>query len=336
LRYFGLNLSYPTGVVYRYKLGGSDKVWQEVGSRTEAVYTHLRPGEYVFQVEASNGDGIWTSPFNSAPFRILPAFYQTWWFEGLCVFAGILLLWLGITARVRFVAAGIRQRAEERADERIRIARELHDTLLQGVQGLLLSFHAAASKVPSDHESKKALERALATADRVILDGRDRVNRLRSEHLTNGELEPLIETIADDLTSLSKIDFALERTGTRQALNPEILDEIYYIVREALTNSFRHSGASQIVVALDYGKQQFSIVCRDNGRGFDVQELQESKAKGHWGLRGMAERAEKIGGDFDYRSAPAEGVQIRVLLPAIQAYIRPFGFKSIFHRRNAN
>jgi len=336
VRYFGLYLSNPSGVVYRYKLGGSDTSWQEVGSRTEAVYTHLRPGEYDFQVEASNGDGVWTAPFDSTPFRILPAFYQTWWFEGLYVIAGILLLWLGLTARVRFVAAGIRRRAEERADERIRIARELHDTLLQGVQGLLLSFHAAASKVPTDHESKKALERALATADRIILEGRDRVNRLRSERLTDGELESSIETVADDLTGLSKIDFALERTGTRQALNPEIVDEIYYIVREALTNSFHHSGASQVVVAFDYGKQQFSIICRDNGRGFDTHGLQESSTKGHWGLRGMAERAERIGATFDYTSVPGDGVETRLALPASRAYVRAFGIKAIFHEPNRN
>jgi signal transduction histidine kinase len=334
--YFGLNLSNPAGVVYRYMLEGSDTGWQNVGTRAEAVYTHLRPGSYIFHVEASNGDGIWTPPFNSAPFRILPAFYQTFWFEGLCVVAFMLLLWLGLTARLKFVASGIRQRAEERADERIRIARELHDTLLQGIQGLLLSFHAAASKVSGDHESKKALERALALADRVILDGRDRVNLLRSEHLTNGELEPSIETIADDLTGLSKIDFALERTGKRQALNPEFVDEVYYIVREALINSFRHSGASQITVSLDYGEQQFSIVCRDNGRGFDTYEVQESTARGHWGLRGMAERAEKIGANFDYESAPGEGVKIRLVLPASQAYIRAFGFKAIFNRCNWN
>jgi len=334
VRYFGLNLSNPAGVVYRYKLRGSGTGWQEVGRRTEAVYTHLRPGEYVFQVEASNGDGIWTAPINSAPFRILPAFYQTWWFEGLCVVAGMLLLWLGLTVRVGFVAAGIRRRAEERADERIRIARELHDTLLQGVQGLLLSFHAAASKVPADHESKKALERALVTADRIILEGRDRVNRLRSERLTNGDLESSIETVADDLTALSKIDFALERTGTRQELNPAIVDEIYYIVREALTNSFHHSGASQVVVAFDYGKQQFSIICRDNGRGFDTHELQESSTKGHWGLRGMAERAERIDATFDYTSVLGGGVQIRLAVPASQAYVRAFGIKAIFHQRS--
>ena len=336
VRYFGLNLSNPTGVVYRYKLLGSDTSWQEVGSRTEAVYTHLGPGKYLFQVEASNGDGLWTAPLNSATFRILPAFYQTWWFETFCIALAAFLLWLGFSLRVRWVSAAIRSRAEERAEERIRIARELHDTLLQGVQGLLLSFHAAASKVPTEHESKKALEKALASADRIILEGRDRVNRLRSEHLTNDELEPSIEAVADDLTGLSTIDFALERIGTRETLNPEIVDEIYYIVREALTNSFRHSRASRIVVALDYGKHQLSVTCRDDGRGFDSRELQESAVRGHWGLRGMAERAEKIGAEFDCQSAPGEGVQIRIVLPASRAYIRTFGLRALFNHRNGN
>lgn len=331
--YFGANLFAPEKVRYMYWLHGVDKTWQDVGRRTEAVYTHLGPGKYRFEVKAVNGDGVWSAPV-SLSFTVLPTFYQTLWFELLSVVACLMLLWLAFTLRVRYVAAGIRQRAEERANERVSIARELHDTLLQGVQGLLLSFHAAASKVPAEHESRKALERALASADRIILEGRDRVNRLRSEHLTNGELEPSIESVADDLTGLSKIDFALETTGTREALNPDAADEIFYIVREALTNSFRHSDASKIVVRIDYGEHQFNVSCRDDGRGFDMQELQRSEARGHWGLRGMAERAEKIGATFNYQSAPGKGAQIQLVLPASRAYVHKLGLKALFQRHN--
>jgi signal transduction histidine kinase len=335
VHYFGLNLSDPTSVVYRYRLEGSDSSWQDVGTRTEAVYTHLHPGKYIFEAEASNGDGIWTAPFDSVPFRILPAFYQTWWFESVCIFAGALLLWLGLTMRIRYVAAQIKLRAEERANERMRIARELHDTLLQGIQGLLLSFHAAATKVPPESESRRALEKAFVTADRMIVEGRDRIHRLRSQHFDSAELEPAIKTAAAELGSLAQSEFSLTRTGVPRPLRAGVADEIFYIVREALTNSFRHSGASQVAVALDYRKDHFALTCSDNGRGFAADELEQSERRGHFGLHGMAERADRIGAAFDYESAPSEGTRIRIVLEAKRAYSRPPGFQSFFRRHNA-
>src|SRR5262249_23989491 len=162
VKYFGLDLTDPRRVVYRYRLEGPDardSSWQDVGPRTEAAYTYLPHGSYKFQVMASNGNGVWTQPVSSATFTILPHFYERSWVQGLFVLAGVLLAWTAISLRLRYVSAAIRMRAEERADERVRIARELHDTLLQGVQGLLLSFHVAAEKVPADHVSKKALEK---------------------------------------------------------------------------------------------------------------------------------------------------------------------------------
>jgi signal transduction histidine kinase len=332
VQYFGLNLVNPSSVVYRYRLQGYDPEWQNVGNRTEAIYTHLRPGRYTFQVAASNGDGRWTAPVSSAPFVVLPHFYETWWFESLCILLTGFTIWLGLTMRVRFVAERIKMRAEERANERIRIARELHDTLLQGVQGLLMSFHAAAQKIPATHESRLALEKALASADHVILEGRDRVNRLRSNRSPVEELEAAIQELADDLAALSRPEFALERTGTQHALNPEVSEEVYYIAREALTNSYRHSGATRVVAAVDYGKRGLRLELRDNGKGFDKRLLEESETNGHWGFRGMDERAQRIGADFSYRSAPGEGTQVTVVVPASRAYADRLSFHRFFKR----
>jgi ligand-binding sensor domain-containing protein len=334
IRYFGLNLVSPGSVVYRYRLQGYDPEWQDVGSRSEAIYTHLRPGKYTFEVSASNGDGKWTSPLKSASFLVPPTFYQTWWFQSLCVVLIGFVLWLGFTTRVRYVATQIKLRAEERANERIRIARELHDTLLQGVQGLLLNFHAAAQRVPVGHESKQALERALASADRVILEGRDRVNRLRSEHLRDGQLEPSIRELTDELATRSAMQFKLEVTGTQQPLDPEVVDEVYFIAREALANAFRHSGASQVVVALDYDRDRFRLECRDNGHGFSLQGFHEYETNGHWGLRGMSERAQRIGANFNLKSAPGEGARISIVIPAARAYVRNHRWSSWIRRSN--
>jgi signal transduction histidine kinase/ligand-binding sensor domain-containing protein len=332
--YFGANLFAPEKVKYTYWLHGVDKTWQDVGRRTEAVYTHLGPGRYSFEVKATNGEGVWSAPISTS-FTVLPAFHQTIWFAVLCVLAGVLLLWLGLTTRVRYVTAGIRLRAEERANERIRIARELHDTLLQGVQGLLLSFHAAASKVPSEHESKRALERALTRADQIILEGRNRVTRLRSENLTDAELKSLIESVAADLNGVATMNLVVDRTGGSDILQSHVLDEVFCIAREALTNSFRHSAASQIAVALDYQKREFTMTCRDNGRGFDPVSVRATQTNGHWGLRGMAERAENIGAKLSFTSAPDEGTEVHFTIPARLAYVRPRGFWDFFARNTA-
>jgi signal transduction histidine kinase len=331
IKYFGANLFAPEKVNYQYWLHGFDKSWQDVDRRTEAVYTHLGPGTYLFEVKATNGEGVWTAPV-STTFTVLPTYYQTWWFQALCMVAGLLILWLLVNSRVRFVAAAVRMRAEERAEERVRIARELHDTLLQGFQGLLMSFHAATQKIPATHESRLALEKALASADHVILEGRDRVNRLRSSRSPVKELEAAIQELADDLAALSRPEFALERTGIQLALNPEVSEEVYYIAREALTNSYRHSGATRVVAAVDYGKRGLRLELRDNGKGFDKRLLEESETHGHWGFRGMAERAQRIGADFSYRSAPGEGTQVTVVVPASRAYADRLSFHRFFNR----
>jgi signal transduction histidine kinase/ligand-binding sensor domain-containing protein len=332
--YFGANLFAPEKVRYSYWLHGIDRTWQDVGRRTEAVYTHPGPGKYLFEVKATNGSGVWSVPVSTS-FTVEPLFYQTWWFQTLCLALTAVVIWFGLVMRVRYIAAQIQLRAEERTNERIRIAREFHDTLLQGIQGLLLSFHAAAAKVPADTDSKKALEKALASADRMILEGRDRIHRLRSQELRSVELRPAIEAVADELGSLSQSKFFLEQEGTSRSLRPEVIDEIFYIVREALTNSFRHSAASRIIVRLDYGKDRFTLTCHDDGLGYSPGDLAESEEQGHFGLRGMAERADKIGAAFDHQSARGEGTRIRVVLPARRAYSRNAGFRLPLWPRNS-
>src|SRR5262249_843985 len=151
-------------------------------------YTRLAPGTYVFRVQASNGDGVWTPPVSTASFTVLPSFYQTTWFLLLCGLAGLLLLWAAFTLRIRAVSQAVGARAEERADERVRIARDLHDTLLQGIQGLLLTIHVASEEVSPGDSARPMLQRALSTTEDLIVEGRNRLNSLRSEHLSDSEL----------------------------------------------------------------------------------------------------------------------------------------------------
>jgi signal transduction histidine kinase len=317
IQYPGVNLTRPERVTCRYRLDGLDDSWQNAGHRTVALYPRPPPGTYTFHVEASNDGNTWTQPVSSATIIVLPSIYQTKWFLALCAIAGLTAAWFLVTLRIRAVTREVRARAEERADERIRISRELHDTLLQGIQGLLLTFHVAAQKVPADDESRKLLDSALSTADRIIVEGRNRVNSLRSEHLTDAELAGSLENVGRDLRIDGKVAFQVIREGSNATLHAHIADEVFYIAREALTNAFRHSGASEIVLSLVYGPRYFSMACKDNGRGFDSRNNEQP---GHWGLTGMSERAQGVGGELHCRSEPARGTEILFVLPSYRAY----------------
>ncbi len=320
INYIGIDLTNPRGVSYRYRLAGLDKSWQDVGARQEAIFTHLPPGRYTFEVMAENAYGVWTAPAISVPFAILPHFYQTLWFRALSLIVLLALVWFGVRMRLKFVTTAIRARAEERADERIRISRDLHDTLLQGVQGLLLTFHSAAERVPANHQSRPALEQALAVADRIILEGRDRVKGLRALNLTDEELRSSLQALGADLNSSGKVEFVVTCLEAGKTLQPPVASEIFLIAREAVINAFRHAEPSRVSVELRYGNRQFSLCCVDNGRGFDADTVEVSERRGHWGVRGMEERAHKLGASFEYRSSPASGTTISVGLKARRAY----------------
>jgi signal transduction histidine kinase len=316
IQYLGVNLTAPDKVTYRYRLDGLDTGWQDAGHRAVAIYAHLPPGTYTFQVMASNDGVTWTMPFSSKAITVLPYFYQTTWFLGFCGLAVAGMVWLVVSLRIRTLSAAIRARAEERADERIRIARELHDTLLQGIQGLLLTFHVAAQKVAPDAESKDLLDNALSTADRIMLEGRNRVSSLRSAHMTDEELMGSLRNAGRDFALNHTIAFHITREGIEAKLHAHVADEVFYIGREALTNAFRHSGASEIVLHFAYGRRIFTMTCTDNGRGFDA----DVDKPGHWGLKGMLERAQRLGGEMRFKSQPADGVEIALAIPAFRAY----------------
>ena len=318
--YIGVDFKNPRRVSYRYRLDGYDTAWQDAGSRTEAIYTYLKPGTYRFEVMAENAYGVWTEPVISPPFIVLPRFYQRLWFQLFCGFVFAVLTWLIIRARLKFVEAGIRERSEARADERISIARDLHDTLLQGVQGLLLTFHSAAERVPEGHESKVVLEKALATADKIILEGRDRVKGLREQNLTDKELCSALETLGNDLNTSGEIDYSVTCVESHRTLTPHIASEVFLIAREAVINAFRHAHATKISVSVRYGRREFTLECRDDGHGLDLNRPSANSGQRHWGIRGMSERAERLRATFEIRTGSDQGTWIHVGLKAKRAY----------------
>ena len=227
ISYFGINLAHPDKVVYRYKLNGIDSQWQNVGHRTEAIYTRLKPGKYTFQVAASTDDGLWSQPGASVAFSVLPSFYQTIWFVTLCVSVGVFSVWALFRLRLRAAANIIRALAEERANERVHIARDLHDTLLQSVQGLMLSFHVAAERLPQQDSSRALLDRALNTADRLMIEGRDRVSNLRAEHLTHAGLLNAIRAVAADLRQSTTISCNVLSLGSATDLPSHVGGQVF-------------------------------------------------------------------------------------------------------------
>jgi len=322
ITYTALSFAAPRKVRFRYKLLGYDKDWSPPVSLREVTYTNLPPGNYLFRVIASNNSGVWNEEGAAAQFTILPAFYQTRWFLILCVIALIGLFWLALRWRVKRIAATIRERAEVRADERVRIARDLHDTLLQGVQGLMLHVHVAAQELPEGSRTRASMERALQTADHILIEGRNRVTRLRTNDLTHADLAGAFEAIAADLDRQQGTRFSVKIEGRTEDIIPPVVHELYYIGREAIGNAFRHSKASEITATLQCGPKEVELVVADNGCGFDLL-TQTNLRSGHWGLPGMRERAEAIGAGFKCLSAPGKGTQVMVSVVARRAYKTP-------------
>jgi ligand-binding sensor domain-containing protein len=179
ITYAGLSFTVPQRVRFRYRLEGVDEHWVDAGARRMVSYSNLGPGQYRFQVMARNNDGVWNQTGAGLNFEIQPTFVESWPFRLLCAFALTALLWLAYSMRLRVVARGVRLRMAERIEERERIARELHDTLLQAIQALTLRFQLAADDLPPGLAGRASLVAAIDMADQVIAEGRDRVRELR-------------------------------------------------------------------------------------------------------------------------------------------------------------
>jgi signal transduction histidine kinase/ligand-binding sensor domain-containing protein len=319
INYTALSLSAPERVRFRYKLDGIDKGWRNEETLRQADYGNLGPGSYLFRVVASNNNGVWNNTGASLQFSIAPAFHQTYWFRSLCGIAAAGTLWLFYLFRMKQATQKIQERLGARLEERERIARELHDTLLQGFQGLVLRLQAVLKTLPAKEPAHQLIEKALDKADEVLLEGRQRVRDLREEGASGNELSDELRTYGTELEDGSAAVFNLSVVGTSQALSPIVFDEICRIAREALFNAFQHSKASRIEAELKYENIGVCLGIRDNGIGLD-ERTRGSGRPGHWGLAGLRERAEKIGGKLIIRSSPGIGTEIELIVPAKVAY----------------
>jgi signal transduction histidine kinase len=206
--------------------------------------------------------------------------------------------------------------------ERERIARDLHDTLLQSVQGLILKVHAGVRQIGREDPAaaRQTLERALDYADQVVSEGRDRVKNLRASAGSLTDLPAAFQRVADEMPQYREATFKTVVEGIVRELHPMVLEECFTIGREALINALSHSGAVHIEVEIAYDPRQFRLRVRDDGRGIDPGILEKGGRDNHWGLPGMRERASKIGGQLEFCSRPRSGTEVQLAVPAKTAY----------------
>jgi len=318
--YTALSFVVPQKVHFQYKLEGYDRDWQDAGTRRQAFYSNLPPRNYVFRVKACNNSGLWNEAGAALDFNIAPAYYQTKWFLALFIATASVGLYLLYLLRLKQATQRVRVNMEARLAERESIARDLHDTLLQSVQGLILTFHAVTKRIPDGEPVRKDMERALDYADQVLMEGRDRVSNLRTTGPLIRDLPAAFRQIADYTSHDPKVIVQTVVEGTPRELHPLVLEEAFAIGREALINALSHSTGQHVEVEIIYDPQQFRLRVRDDGRGIDSAILEKGGRDKHWGLNGMRERAGKIGAQLELWSRPGNGTEAELTVPAGTAY----------------
>jgi len=301
-----------------------DRNWYEVGSNNRrATYTTLPAGSYTFRVQAATARGAWGDPGTSLQVVILPAWWATWWFRAGYATLFALAIWGAYLIRVRQLSRQLMLRMQERVNERTRIARDLHDTLLQGLVSASLQLEVADTKLSAQSGAKPLIERISALLRQMIDESRNTLRGLRVGQQSD-DLERAIALVPHELGVDGSVEFHLLGEGNPRSLRPAIRDELYWIAREALANAFRHSRASVIDVVLVYSRNRFQLVIRDDGCGISPATLQAGSAD-HWGLSGMKERSARIGAKLSISSATGAGTEVALTIPGHVAFEPPSG-----------
>jgi signal transduction histidine kinase len=341
--YTALSFSIPERVHFRYKLTGIDDDWQDADTRREAFYTGLRPGKYQFRIIACNNDGVWNEAGAFLDFSIAPAYYQTTWFRAACFAAFLAFLWGIYQLRVQHLRRQFNIGLEARVSERTRIARDLHDTLLQSLHGLMFEFQAVRNMFHRrPEEALEALDSAIMGAERAITESQVAIEGLRDAKLAENDLAQLLRATGEELVESRSAGhdaptFGLTVEGERRTLVPITRDEVYRIARELLRNAFRHAHARRIEAEILYDEDQFRLRVRDDGKGMDPQVLEKGGRAGHWGLPGVRERAQQMGAKLDLWGEVGKGTEVQLTVAAAIAYEKTpdrSGFRLFRRTRN--
>jgi signal transduction histidine kinase len=306
--YAGLSYTAPQKVRYRYMLEGFDHQWTEAGPRRSAYYTSIPPGHYTFRVQAANNDGNWNLTGTSLSFQLKPHFYQTLWFY---------LLFLALAAALVFLTFRLRLLRAQREfnavlAERNRIAREVHDTLAQGYVGVSVQLEVV-SELLRNHKTDAAVRHLDTTRQHVregLAEARQSIWALRSQDSGENTLPVKLRRTTEQANG-NGIEAAFSIFGAYRPMPPGMEREFLRVGQEAIHNVKKHAGARHLVVQLEYGPAEIALVVRDDGRGFKVNEAVDSPP-GHYGLTGMRERADAIGGTLEVTSDLGSGTTVRM------------------------
>ena len=325
-RYAGVNVTNPDAVRYRYRLENVDPGWSEPTALREIDYTNVPPGQFQFHVMARNPEGVWNGNEATTNFVIEAAFWQTGWFR-IISFTALALLVLGFyRMRLAQLHRQFNVGMEERIGERTRIARELHDTLLQSFHGLMFQFQAARNMLPRNPQNAmETLDDAILSTETAIAESRNAIQDLRPDSGAQRDLAQLLTEVGQELTANWDANkhlpvFRVLVEGDPRDLFPILQDEIYRIAREVIRNAFHHAAANRIEVEIRYDPRQLRLRVRDDGKGIDPQVLQAHGREGHWGLPGIRERAQRIGAGLEFWSEAGAGTEVELTIPASIAY----------------
>ena len=323
LSFAGLDFSAPDRVRYRYLLEPFDRKWSAPSAERETSYTNLPPGSYRFHVTAANPDGVWSKDEAVLDFTIDPLFWQSWWFIVLCAIAAVLATMGAYQVRLNFVTRKLNSQFEQRLAERIQVARDLHDTLLQTIQGSKMVADNVLAGDPDHARMRSALERLSGWLGRAVQEGRVALNSLRSSATEQNDLAEALRRAGEECRMQRAMEFDLLVEGKSWRMHPIVRDEIYRIAYEAIRNACTHSGCDRVVVKLTYGTN-LTLSIRDNGKGIEPDVAARGK-DGHFGVIGMYERAEKLRAKLTISSPKGSGVVVELVVPRKFAFLRSKG-----------
>lgn len=329
IHYAGESLSAPDRIRFRYKLDNADQGWSDVVDLRQVNFDNLAPGAYRFHVIASKDGILWNSPETTLDFSIDRAYWQTWWFRLACALAFLLSFYGILRLRTIRLSSQLNARFQERLSERTRIAQELHDTLLQSFQGLMLRFQTAEDMLPARPEdAKSVLDDALNRADEALTEGRNAIQNLRSRHTSSPDLAQAINLMMAEmndefgLDSSHRPDTSVVVEGTRRTVNPSAAVEILRVARESLRNAYQHARASHIEAEVTFGESHLRLRFRDDGIGIEPAVLERGGRSGHWGMVGVRERALRMGAQLKVWSKAGAGTELELSVPGRIAYVR--------------
>ncbi len=318
--YTANSLLIPERVKFRYRLEGYEDGWIDAGTRRQAFYSKVPPGTYTFRVIACNDSGVWSKAGSNLVLTVPPTLFQTVLFKLVCALALACLLVLFYRWRILHLTTRVKERLFERVSEREHVARELHDTFFQSIQGLLLRFNTATSALPPESPYRKVFEDALLRSDQVMREGRELVLDLRNTVAKPNDLSAVLADFGRQLQNDHPCEFEIIVNGAVQPLHAAVCKEFSIIGKEAIYNAFLHANARTVEVEIHYERHQIRMCIRDNGVGIDAHVLKIGRREGHWGLPGMRERASKIGATLNIWSRPGAGTEIEVRLTSKIAF----------------